>query len=175
MLRVVVAVLGSLWAVWSPCAPARAYEDQASLDAEVSYAHAVSDDAPSHGVALGLGASLGLDDVLSLRGQLAWALHPSGNSSRSVFLVSAELLYLVDIVELVPYFGVGIDGIGGWVEGESVSTDLGLHPILGVDWLLSREFALGVQLRSIFLLTALDTDPIYFKAGVSASYFLDLF
>src|SRR5262245_59095901 len=68
--RAFAAVSGAVWLVWVGALPARAYEDQTSLDAELSYGHAVSDTTPPNGVALGLGASLGLSNVFSVRGQL---------------------------------------------------------------------------------------------------------
>ena len=163
-----------MWFVWAPASPAQAYEDLTSLDAEFSYAHAFADEAPRHGAALGLGASLGLDEVLSVRGQFAWALHPDTAGNLSVLLLSAELLYLIDVLEIVPYFGAGVDGLGTWAAGESIQADFGVHPVLGFDWLLSREFALGIQLRPVFVLTQLDAWPVYFKAGVSVSYFFEL-
>jgi len=165
--------VGCVCWVWAWAAPASAYEDQASIDAELAYAHAVSDTAPAHGVGLGLGASFGLNNVLTVRGQFGWALHPSERRTVSVLTVAAEVLYVVDVLEIVPYFGAGIDALGR-LDG-SFDADFGIHPVIGFDWLLSREWTLGVQLRSIFLVTAFDTDPVYFKAGASASYVIDLF
>jgi hypothetical protein len=159
--------------VWAWAAPAFAYEDQASIDAALAYGHAVSDETPAHGVGLGLGASLGLNNVFTLRGRFAWALHPGEQRTSSVLSLSAEVLYLVDVLEIVPYFGAGIDGLGRL--DDSFSADLGIHPIVGFDWLLSREWTLGMLVRSIFLLTALDTHPVYLELGVSASYVIDLF
>jgi hypothetical protein len=173
--RASVCFWAALVAVWCwAAAPAQAYEDQASLDAELGYGNAVSDSVPAHGVLLGVGASLGLSDLFTLRGELSWALHPGSSHTLSVFFASAELLYLIDIFELVPYFGVGIDGIGAWTSGAPFSTDLGAHPVLGLDWLISRRLTLGLQLRSVFLLTALSRDPVYLRAGASLSYLFDL-
>ena len=166
-------LIGCVWWISAWAWPAHAYEDQASLDAELGYGHAVSDAVPPHGVALGVGASLGLNDLFTARGQFTWALHPSERRVLSALLLSAEILYLVDVLEIVPYFGAGIDGIA--TLGDSLGTDLGVHPVLGFDWLVSRELTLGMQVRSIFLLTAWSRDPVYFKAGVTASYLIDLF
>jgi len=155
-------------------APARAYEDQVTLDAELGYAHALSEATPPHGVALGLGSSFGLSDLFSLRGQLTAAQHP-GEPSLSVFLVSAELVYLIDVFEFVPYFGLGLDGIGTWAPDVAFGSELGAHPVFGIDWLLSRSWAIGLALRPIFLVTALADDPVYFKAGLTLSYLIDPF
>ncbi|HKP55567.1 MAG TPA: hypothetical protein VJV78_02540 [Polyangiales bacterium] len=173
MSRAFVAVSGAVWLVWVGALPARAYEDQTSLDAELSYGHAVSDAMPPNGMALGLGASLGLSNVFSVRGQLTCALHPGEPRFTTLLLASAELLYLIDVFEIVPYFGLGVDGVGTLASGRDFGADLGLHPVLGFDWLLSREVALGVAIRPVFLMTALDDDPLYFKAGVTFSYLFE--
>jgi hypothetical protein len=172
--RALVAVSGALWLVWAGVAPARAYEDHASLDAELSYGHAISDSAPPNGVALGLGAGLGLSDVFSVRGQLTWALHPGEPQFTSLFFLSGELLYLIDVLEIVPYFGFGVDVIGSYVSGQEFGGDMGVHPVLGFDWLLSREFTLGLALRSVFLVTGLNDNPVYFKVGATFSYLIDM-
>jgi hypothetical protein len=179
VLRAFVAVLGSVWWMWVTAQPAQAYEDQASIDAELHYGHAVSDTEPAHGAGIGLGASLGLDNVLTFRGQLSWSLHPHRPDALSVFILTGELLYVVDVLEIVPYFGVGLDGVimANRIDRDGAATraDFGVHPVLGVDWLLSRELAVGLQIRSVLLLTALDRDPLYLKAGATLSYLLDLF
>ena len=160
--------------MWASALPARAYEDQASFEAELSYGHAVSDTTPPHGAALGLGASLGLSNLFSARGQLSWALHPDDPDLTSLVFVSAELLYIVDILEVVPYFGLGIDGIGRFASGSAFALDFGAHPVLGFDYLASREVALGLAFRPVFMLSALDTDPVYFKVGATFSYLFEL-
>jgi hypothetical protein len=152
---------------------ARAYEDLITLDVELGYAHAVSEVVPAHGVAVGLGASLGLSDTFALRGQLAFAQHPGETRSTSVALFAGELLYLIDVFELVPYFGVGLDALGLGGSAREWGAELAAHPVLGIDWLLSRELAVGLQARPMFLLSALDEDPFYFKVGVSLSYLID--
>lgn len=154
-------------------APARAYEDQLTLDAELAYAHAVSDLVPPHGISVGLGASYGLGDTFAVRGQVAYAQHPGEPASASVILGTGEMLYLVDVFEFVPYLGAGFDVIAIGGSAHSWGVDVAVHPVFGLDWLVSRELALGLQLRPMFLLSAFDRDPFYFKAGVSLSYLFE--
>src|ERR1700755_53407 len=78
--------------------PAEAYEDQASLDAQVAYAHAFAKGSGAeNGVGIGVGASLGLSTTLTLRGQLMWAFHPSDGPLRSIAWLSADLVYVIDV------------------------------------------------------------------------------
>lgn len=154
--------------------PAQAYEDQASVDAELAYTHAFTrSHTAENGVAVGAGASLGLSNTLTLRGQLMWAFHPSEGPLTSVAWLSADLVYVIDVLEVVPYFGLGVDGVGAIQKGQDFQAEFGVHPVIGLDYLLSRDLALGLQVKPVFVLTALDVWPVYLQAGVTLSYLFD--
>lgn len=153
---------------------ARAYEDKAGLALDLGYAHATQAALPHNGALVGVEASLGLDDIWTVRGALSYSLHP-GSPSLSVLMVGAELLYLIDVLEIVPYLGAGIDAIGSWAPGAvSFTTEFGVHPVLGVDWLVGRNLALGLQGRPVFLITAWNQEPIYLSVSLSATWLIDL-
>ncbi|HEX4354488.1 MAG TPA: hypothetical protein VHZ95_16280, partial [Polyangiales bacterium] len=78
------------------------------------------------------------------------------------------------VLELVPYFGAGIDAVGSFAAHASFRSELGVHPVVGLDWLLARDFALGLQGRPIFLITAWDRAPIYLSINLNATWLLDL-
>ena len=162
---------GVLWLAWQT-APAHAYEDQLSLGAGAGYAHLVSDASASHGVLGSVEASLGLDDIWAARASVSLGYYPA-QSSRSLLLGSLELLYLVDVLEWVPYFGGGLDGIV-LLDGAGHAGDLGVHPVIGLDWLVSRELLFGVALRPVFVVSALDRAPFYFTCTLSAAWLLDM-
>jgi hypothetical protein len=173
--RAALSLLGAC-ALWSlGHAPARAYEDQLSLGVSLGYAHAVSDAAsasPPHGALAALDTTLGLDDIWTLRAQFGFGWHPAP-APMSVFLASTELLYMVDVLEIVPYFGAGVDGLGR-LRSAALEIELGVHPVLGLDWLPQRELVLGIALRPVFLVSALDHDPVYLTISASASLLFDL-
>lgn len=171
MTRAFFAALTAL-ATGAIAAPAGAYEDQVSLDTELAYVHAFSENSEAReGVGIGAGASFGLSNVLTLRGQFMWAFHPSDGPLVSIAWLSADLVYVVDVLEIVPYFGAGVDGAG--ILQSAAAFQLGVHPVIGFDYLLSRELTLGVQLKPVFVLTALDTLPVYLQAGITLSYLFD--
>jgi hypothetical protein len=155
-------------------APLRAYEDQATLGVDLGYAHATAGTLPHSGAMLGLEASLGLGDIWSVRAVASYSLHP-GATSLSIVMLGAELLYLVDVLEVVPYFGAGVDALGSWFErSHGLAAELGAHPVVGLDWLVNRDMALGIAARPVFSITAWDRAPIYLTVSVSASLLLDL-
>jgi hypothetical protein len=153
-------------------APARAYEDQLTLGAGAGYALALVEGGPAHGAtALDLSVSSGLDATWSLRARASYALHPAERALH-VVLVSPELLYLIDVVEVVPYLGLGVSGVGR-ASGGAFRPAAGAHLVLGFDYLLSRAFALGLDLRPTLLFTDLDRHPLELLCTVNAQWFFD--
>jgi hypothetical protein len=152
----------------------RAYEDKAGLAVDLGYADATQARLPHNGALVGLEASLGLDDIWTVRGALTYSLHP-GNPALSVLTLGAELLYLIDVLEVVPYLGAGLDAIGSWAPGAvSFKTEFGVHPVFGVDWLVDRNWAIGLQGRPVFLISAWNREPIYLSVSLNATWLLDL-
>src|SRR5690606_2637321 len=128
------------WMMSTLCAPGRAaaYEDQLTVGVEAGTGIVVVPETtlPCCGALLGVSSSLGLNDVWSLRAHLDWAWHPSGGPDLQVGLFGIEALYLVDIVQIVPYFGLGLDALATIHEG-AVGIELGAHGVVGADYLVS--------------------------------------
>jgi hypothetical protein len=157
-------------------ATARAYERRLTVGAEVGYASVLIQSAlPVHGVTAGAGATLGLSDVWSLRGHLAYALHPADRTLH-VGLLGVDVVYLVDIVRLVPYFGAGVDVLGTVFNG-GAGTDLGLHVSLGAEYFLDRDWIVGLEIRPHYLPLGFPEgrlDPVYLTVCVTTSVAIDL-
>ena len=175
--RPAVIVLALLAASGALPSGARAYEDQLTLELGVGYAHAFTDGAtPGPGVPLSLAASIGLDDVWTVRATLAYALHP-GEPTMHIGLLGAELLYVVDILEVVPYFGVGVDALTTLSDG-ALGADFAAHVVVGADWLLSRTAYVGLDVRPYLLVSELfEADvrfPVYLTVLVRAGLVFDL-
>jgi hypothetical protein len=152
-------------------AQALAYEDQLTVSAGAGYALAILESEPLHGAAFDLAVSVGLDPVWSLRGRAAYAVHP-GDAPLHVVLLSPELLYMIDVVEVVPYFGLGLSALGrAW--GAEFRPAAGVHAVLGLDYLASRAFGLGCDLRPGILVTDLDRHPFQLSFTLNAVWFFD--
>jgi hypothetical protein len=178
------------WAAWTTAGAAavlatslptaRAYEDQATLDLGLGYAHAFASGLPASGAAVALGGSLGLGDVWTLRATLGWAAHPAaatGPPTTHVLTGGVELLYVVDVLRWVPYVGAGVDAVGTVSEAGS-GVDLAAHAVLGLEWLASRAWLLGVDVRPYLLLSdafaSAPRFPVYLTVTVKAGVVLDL-
>jgi len=171
--RPVVCALAvsSLCGVLLSTRPAAAYEDQATLGLGLGYAHAFGID-PSPGAAIALSASLGLGQSWSARALAGYALHPASGHPLHVGLAGAELVYLIDVIEVVPWFGLGADGVLRALRGE-LEPELAAHAVVGLDYLWSRELTLSLELRPYVILTDLEGAPVYGAVIVSAVWMLD--
>ncbi len=152
---------------------AHAYADQASLDLAAGYVHvdAVTP-LPSAGADLTVGGSYGLGDMFLLRAHVGYGLQAARSRQVSVVGARTEIVYLLDVVSVVPFFGVGA---GVWVydaRGAQLAP-IG-HGITGADWLLTREWTLGVDLRFGLLLASREVSPL-FASQLRCSRVFDLF
>lgn len=140
--------------------PARAlaYEDQVGLGIGVGYAGLPSDATlPHHGFVVQAEVGFGLSDAWELRVSGSWALHLEADAMHRA-TAAAEIVYLVDVLEVVPLLGLGLDvPLSVLMRGDGttdVFVDVAAHAVLGVDWLASRDWALGVEVRPYLVPTA---------------------
>ncbi len=160
--------LGACALLWlSAPGMAHAYEDEITLGLGIGYSNLFVKDiedagpTPEQGVALDVSGSYGLGPAWALRARATWGIHPSSVDALQLVVGSVEALYLIDVVEVVPYFGLGA-GVLGVFEGGFVAPET--HAVVGADYLLSRTLALGVDVRVHLLPTELDTAPVYLAA-----------
>lgn len=172
---VVLALLGALAALVP--ASAHAYEDKITLGVGTGYAAVLANpDLPTHGARVALEVGIGLNDAWSLTPRLEYVIHPDA-SPLHLGLVGAEVTYALDIVTVVPVFGLGLDVIGTVREG-TFGADLALHVVVGLDWLVTRTWLVGLDVRAYFLplsLASTGVDPVYLTAGLHVAYVFDRF
>lgn len=160
-----------------PVPEAIAYEGQGTLGVESGYGVVVITDTtlPQHGVLMGLEFGVGLGDQFALRAHADYGFHP-GDEPMQVGLFGIEALYLVDIVRVVPYFGLGIDGILTGYQ-DAVGLELGFHVTLGAEYLLSRDWLIGLDVRPHFLPVTFSegrVEPVYIATTLRISWLFDL-
>ncbi len=158
------------------CAPASAYEDTLTLDASVGYSGLPDgDDLPEHGAYVGLSAAWGINDAWGLQGNLGFSRHPDG-SPLNIGLLGLETTYVLDIVRFVPMIGAGIDGLMT-VRDRHVQGDFALHALIGFDFLINRDWLVGLNSRLYWIPAELSSDlqPFMFTVAVHAGYRFDLF
>ncbi|MCG8556849.1 MAG: hypothetical protein MJD61_16425 [Proteobacteria bacterium] len=147
--------------------PALAYDEQVTAGVAAGYAFLASEQ-PAHTAALALDATLGLGERWSLGTRVGLLLHPAGGSKTPMGFVSLDLLYLVDVLQVVPFAGVGLDGL------LSDGLGLGTHVRAGMDYLWSRDLLLGADVRAcVFFAEALRLTGCL-AASVHASLVFDV-
>jgi hypothetical protein len=145
---------GAAWLLGS--ARAHAYEEQASLDAALGYALVVDDDVSAQGASAELGASWGLSDTYVARATLGYAsvveATDAGRAVQHLGRLRVEALYLLDVLKVVPFFGLGASLTNNPHDsGQLLPVRLGGHLVFGVDYLASRSWTLGLDVRAALL------------------------
>ena len=141
---------------------AAAYEEQVVATFDTGYANAPGNDEISrHGVSLGIGANIGLNDAWSIHNRIGYVFHP-GAAQTHVIQLGIETIYLVDILEFIPFFGVGIDFFSTF-SSDNRGIDVGVHALIGLDWLISRNWLVGLEIRPHFI-------PFQISSGLDSIY-----
>ncbi len=121
------------------------------------------------GPALGAHAAYGLSDLFDVTAEFVGSRQTGANAS-TVLSGTAGLVYKVDVFEWIPYVGllVGYYHFGG--SGEHSGSAFGGAAQLGVDYLVSRDFALGADVRFHGVLQDSEFRMPYFTALVGGEY-----
>ena len=158
---------------WMPSA--RAYEEQASVDLAVGYAALL--DArrlPTHASSFEVGAGVGLGEAVVLRASLGYARLRDGERRGHAGRLRLEGLYLLDVVRVVPFVGGGASLLVASADGAGVHLHPGAHVLVGIDYLLSRRWTLGLDLRTGLLADA-DALRSVTEVGLRMSRMFELF
>jgi hypothetical protein len=159
LLRTAAVVL----AVSAATTPARAYEDQLGLSATLGYTGIFGDTTlPAHGASAGIGVSYGLGDTWEIRGRVDYAfLFTSAHRGA----LTADLVYLIDVLSFVPYVGLSVGGALTNVDANGLLPsqlrgDLLLGAVVGGDVVLDREWTLGFEVRPHVMVLHFASEPI---------------
>jgi hypothetical protein len=165
-------VLLTLWST-----TAHAYEDQIGLALGAGYTAKPYDqpDISHHGAGVHVDVGVGLSDVWEVRGHVGYAALVEGPVEHRLEL-GAEAIYLIDVLTVVPYFGAGIGGLMS-VDARGARPDLLLDAVVGLDWLVTRQWVLGLDARIGLNVTGLargPADPTWLTAGLRVQYLFEI-
>lgn len=168
-------------------APAGAVEREWQLGLEPAYAMAYAQSDPAGAAARAASGGGGLlrlayspRDSLSLQLLGGAAAHPGDGAAPTLlsFSAMAGVVYVFDVVRVVPFFelDVGLLGLrptgtdgsdGGAPDAASGATrlGLGLGVGFGADYMVSRRLSVGVAARWAAALTDLQAFPLYLTVG----------
>ena len=134
------------------------------------------------GAGLGIHYAYGITDQFNLMAEgttsivaLNEAHGPGVPNTRpgAVDSLAVGISYVFDVIQWVPYAGVLAGGYllsGGSIGPGSPEPAAGGQLAIGLDYQLSRTFALGVAYRQHFILTHLSTYPMYSTTFLRAEY-----
>ena len=170
-----IAFLAALALGSSIAAPARAY-DSPTIDLSAGWSIAPGLMAPDNGPIFGAGATFGFDDTWAIGGTFDWAVHPrfvDAGEPRHFGIIGVEGLYYIDIFDIVPFFGIGIDVMPTLDGSTFLHVDFAAHARVSLDYLLSRTIAIGLDVRAYVLFTALSTEPALITTKLRVSFFTE--
>lgn len=153
MLRRIPCLVGPLVVLGLTClgpvSSAAAYDRQLGVFVGAGYTGiATSTPYPPHAVHAGVGVGVGLGDVWELRVRADYGLHVATMHRLST---SVDLVYLLDVLSVVPYLGVSVGGAISIFDRSLGVGDLGgdflAGALLGLDVLLDRQWTLGGEAR----------------------------
>jgi len=156
-------------------APARAYEDQATLGIAVGYAGMPDSEAlPVNGVDFAISAGGGIGDAWSIQGLLSHNIY-FGDATLNMSMAGLETVYALDIVRFVPLLGFGLDGILSVAERQARG-DFALHALLGVDFLINPRWIIGADARGFWVATNAQSSlgPFIITAALRLGFRFDL-
>jgi hypothetical protein len=159
-------VLGVILAAFASLLPARAaaFERQWHAGVDLGYAVLIGQRV-NHGLGGGIHLTYGLTDTFNLLGELNVSVHPSGRALLTGGGVGVG--YVIDVLQWVPYVGVmagfyDLASFAGSCGTEDAvpchSGRLNLEVPFGLDYTVSRSFAVGVAGRYQLLLA---TSPVH--------------
>lgn len=155
---------------------AHAYDRQITLDLAAGWGVAPALEAPNHGPGGGIGTTIGFEDAWGIGVYAGWHGHPpfNGGEAYQLGMFGVEGLYYLDILQVVPFFGLGVDVLPSYDHTtDSWRADFAAHLRLSLDYLLSREVIVGVDIRPYVLFTSLSLDPVYITFQARFTYVFD--
>lgn len=170
-LRPLTLVTAAALAGLGAPASALAYEDQMGLSVGLGGEVAMTDPV-SGGPGATLTFAYGLGDTFELRVHADYLVHVTDETAHRV-LGAVDLVYLLDILTVVPYFGVSAGG-AVTVADRSTVGDLVLGAIVGIDFVLSRTFTLGLEVRPYVLPLHFDVESLALAGYARAQWLIEI-
>jgi hypothetical protein len=170
-MRVLVAAVALAGVLLAPRA-AHAFERSQGFGLDAGLAVlSVGGEAAETGISFGLHYSIALNDQFDFVAEAGGAVvdldpivAPMAPTNRPSMLwnTDAGVIYKLDIVQFVPYFGALVGGYvlnGGSLPAAQVQP--GVELAVGADYLLSRKWAVGLAIREHLLFTDMGDYPSY--------------
>jgi opacity protein-like surface antigen len=152
---------------------ARAGEEELVVAPSLAYSVIRVGDGNRHGGAVYLDVDYGLTDSWALRGTGRYAAHYLAGDDGGLLSVGGlgfGVLYTFDVLKVVPFASLtaGASALGGAAEGLRWNFDLSLG--LGFDYLVSRSFSVGFEIRYQLLVPDIMRNPFFLGIGVRLAW-----
>lgn len=140
-----------------------------SAGGQLGYALLSGAGATRHGALGGGHAWVGLTESLMLGGTASYAVLP-GSGTAHVVTVLGGLLAKLDVVQWVPFATLEVGPIVHTLPDAGAAVELDVAFGAGVDYLWSREVAIGVHARYHLVATDVSRLPAFVTIGATLAY-----
>lgn len=154
-----------------------AYEDQLGVTVTLGYSGIFGDTRlPPHGASAGVGISYGLGDTWELRGRADYTFFFT-RAHRGA--LTADLVYLIDVLSFVPYVGLSVGGALSSVDADALAPselrgDLVVGAVVGGDIMLDRSWTLGFEIRPYVMPLHFASEPLNLAALLRVQRLIEL-
>ncbi len=152
---------------------ARAGEEELVVSPSLGYSVIKAGDSYGHGGAVYLDVDYGLTDSWALRGMGHYSGHYVAGHEGGLLSVGGlgfGALYTFDVLKLVPYASLtaGAVALGGAGQGLRWNAEIAIG--VGMDYLVSRAFSVGFEVRYQLLLPDIKRYPFFLGVGIRLSW-----
>lgn len=167
------AALAALTLLIAHAPDARAGEEELVVAPSLAYSVIRVDDKNRHGGAVYLDVDYGLTDSWSLRGTGLYAPHYVPGDDGGLLSVGGlgfGALYTFDVLKVVPFASLtaGAVALGG--AGQGLRWNAALSVGVGLDYLVSRSFSVGFEVRYQLLVPDLKRYPFFLGVGIRLAW-----
>lgn len=152
---------------------ARAGEEELVVAPSLGYSVIKAGDKYGHGGALYLDVDYGLTDSWALRGTGHYSPHFVPGDKGGLLSVGGlgfGLLYTFDVLKIVPYASLtaGAVALGGADQGLRWNAEISVG--LGMDYLVSRSFSVGFEVRYQLLVPDITRYPFFLGVAIRLAW-----
>lgn len=167
------AALAALILIAGYAPEARAGEEELVLAPSLAYSVIRADGTSAHGGALYLDVDYGLTDSWALRGMGHYGGHYLPGDTGGLLSVGGlgfGVLYTFDVLKVVPFASLtaGAVALGG--AGQGLRWDAQVSLGVGLDYLVSRSFSVGFEVRYQLLIPDVTRYPFFLGVSIRLAW-----
>lgn len=126
-----------------------------------------------HGLGGNIILSWQVNDLIILNVDIPVSFTLNSEDYETIIYPSLEFCYMLDVLRIIPYFGVGISGYG-LIDIDSVQYGGGIKLLAGFEYLISRSLTIGAKFGYYMWLSDFQNMPITMNFSIYIGWIWEL-